>query len=339
MEIRVNSTEELQTAVTQHERLMVTAGGSKKALSAPRPDTDVVDLSNLSGMLDYQPDEFTFTALAGTKLQDIEAKLAENNQFLPFDPPLVSAGATLGGTVAAGLSGPGRFRYGGVRDFILGVAFIDGQGRLVRSGGRVVKNAAGFDLSKLMVGSLGSYGALVELSFKVFPKPESTITLEAPFPDLDQALEAMIRVSRAPLDLYVLDLQPNSQEISIFARLGGPRQSLRSRIDRLRELIGQGKVIEGGDESDLWWHERHFSWVPADYALVKVALTYRQVADLEKILSQAGALRRYSAGANLAWIAWPGSLQVLDGFLSQLGLSGLVLMSEEPASELGLRKG
>ena len=103
--------------------------------------------------------------------------LAEHGQYLPFDPPLAAAGATLGGTVAAGLSGPGRYRYGGVRDFVLGVRFVDGMGNLVRGGGKVVKNAAGFDFPKLMVGSLGRLGVLAELSFKVFPQPPAFATL------------------------------------------------------------------------------------------------------------------------------------------------------------------
>jgi glycolate oxidase FAD binding subunit len=339
MEIRPNSIEELQSAVSQHKRLMVRGAGTKRALSAHRPETAVVDLGGLSGMMEYQPAEFTFTALAGTRLDQVETQLAENNQYLPFDPPLVANGATLGGTVAAGLSGPGRFRYGGVRDFLLGVTFVDGQGRLVRAGGRVVKNAAGFDLSKLMVGSLGGYGALVELSFKVFPQPAGTITLSTSFPDLEQALEAMVKVSTEPLDLIALDVQPLSNETLLLTRFGGPPDTLLNRIGRLQDIIGHGEPIEGQAEGELWWDERHFKWSPENFSLVKVPLTYHRVLELDAILVQADALRRYSVGANLAWIAWPGSLEVLDNFLSQRGLSGLVLVGDEPASRLGVRVG
>ncbi|MGE3844062.1 MAG: FAD-binding protein, partial [Vicinamibacterales bacterium] len=101
-----------------------------------------VSLRSLCGMLDYNPGEFTFTALAGTPVREVQALLARHGQMLPFDPPFVDRGATLGGTVASGLSGSGRYRNGGVRDFILGVRFVDGHGRLVRGGGHVVKNAA-----------------------------------------------------------------------------------------------------------------------------------------------------------------------------------------------------
>src|SRR5207253_308179 len=133
--------------------------------------------AGLRGITEYDPSEFTFTAGAGTPVREIVAALAERGQYLPFDPMLADAGATLGGTVAAGLSGPGRFRFGGLRDFILGVQFVDGEGRVLRMGGKVVKNAAGFDLPKFFVGSVGRFGILTELTFKVFPRPVATRTL------------------------------------------------------------------------------------------------------------------------------------------------------------------
>src|SRR5436190_11409249 len=117
-------------------------------------------MRHLSGMMEYDPAEFTFTALAGTPLAVVQKELAGNGQYLPFDPPLAAQGATLGGTVAAGLSGPGRLRYGGVRDFIVGVQWVDGSGTVIRGGGKVVKNAAGFDFPKLFTGSLGRLGIL-----------------------------------------------------------------------------------------------------------------------------------------------------------------------------------
>ena len=160
------------------------ARGGEQAGPICRDGSSLVETGGLSGLLEYEPQEFTFTALAGTPLAEIEQALSAHGQFLPFDPPLVQAGATLGGCVASGLSGPGRYRYGGLRDFLLGVRFVDWQGQLVSSGGKVVKNAAGFDLPKLMIGSLGQYGILAELSFKVFPRPEAYATLQIAYPSL-----------------------------------------------------------------------------------------------------------------------------------------------------------
>src|SRR5207253_6842143 len=145
--------------------------------------------AGLRGITEYDPSEFTFTAGAGTPVREIVAALAESGQYLPFDPMLVEAGATLGGTVAAGLSGPGRFRFGGVRDFILGVRFVDGAGRLLRMGGKVVKNAAGFDLPKFFCGSLGRFGLIVEATFKVFPRPASRLTLRLRAENAEVALQ------------------------------------------------------------------------------------------------------------------------------------------------------
>src|SRR5688500_13334503 len=150
---------------------------------------------------------------------------------------LVERGATLGGTVAAGLSGPGRYRYGGVRDFILGVRYVDGTGELVRGGGKVVKNAAGFDLPKLFGGSLGQLGALVELSFKVFPRPEATLTLRHTLPTLEAALAALQRLYLAPLDMEALDLTVDGDGPALWVRLGGLGHVLAARAERVRGLI------------------------------------------------------------------------------------------------------
>ena len=154
----------------EHDRVLPIGQRTKQSLSAGT-DATLISLNQLSGIVQYEPSEFTFTALAGTTLHELIETLAEKGQYLPFDPPLVDAGATLGGTVSAGLSGPGRFRYGGVRDFLLGVKFISGDGEVITAGGKVVKNAAGFDIPKLLVGSAGRLGIMTELTFKIFPSP------------------------------------------------------------------------------------------------------------------------------------------------------------------------
>src|SRR6188474_3320713 len=168
---------ELADAIRATPRVLAVGARTKQRLSAIDDGVTLLSTRALSGIVEYEPSEFTFTALAGTPVREIAAALAERGQYLPFDPLLVEAGATLGGTVAAGLSGPGRFRFGGLRDFILGVRFVDGLGRLLRMGGKVVKNAAGFDLPKFFVGSLGRFGVLTELTFKVFPRPAASRTL------------------------------------------------------------------------------------------------------------------------------------------------------------------
>jgi glycolate oxidase FAD binding subunit len=322
---------------------MLRGGGSKPALSAPRQGVELLELGGLRGLLEYQPAEYTFTALAGTPLAEVEAELRANGQFLPFDPPLAESGATLGGTVAAGMSGPGRYRFGGVRDFLMGITFIDGGGRLVRSGGRVVKNAAGFDLSKLMVGSLGRYGVLVELSFKVFPRPAATLTWQADFDDLSRALEVLIRLSGVALDLAALDLDVRQQGVRLLARLAGPPESFPPRLERYRKLIGTGEPLEGEADQELWRGINHFRGLRpsedgAGSFLVKIPLTPRHVLRLDEILAAVGAPRRYSAAANLAWVSWPDSIETLEKALVEMDLSGLVVMGDVERVRLGVRR-
>lgn len=310
-------------AATQHPSLSVKGGGSKTALARNAPV--VLDLSGLRGVLEYEPDEFTFTALAGTPLQEINSLLAQHGQYLPFDPLLVDKGATLGGTVAANSSGPGRYRYGGVRDFILGVQFVDGRGQLVRGGGKVVKNAAGFDLPKLMVGSLGRLGILVELTFKVFPQPPAYATLKAELPSLDTALSTITRLFTAPSELDALDLTPPG---TLWLRQGGIERTLRPRLDQLRQFVGGGDILTGNDDAAIWHNARELAWVPPQTTLVKVPLTPKRIPALHIALAPHEPTVRYSAGGNVVWIAWPASLDMLDNILKEHGLRGLVLLGE-----------
>jgi glycolate oxidase FAD binding subunit len=326
-------------------RILARGRGTKPPLSTAPEGVVALDVSGLSGIIEYEPGEFTFTALAGTPISEIAAALAEHGQFLPFDPPLVEAGATLGGTVAAGLSGPGRYRYGGVRDFILGVRYVDGAGEVVRTGGKVVKNAAGFDISKLMVGSLGALGVLVELTFKVFPKPEAYATLRVPHPTLDAALAALHRLTGSQMDLFALDLEPTSDGVIVRVRLGGLAAALPDRLARLRELAGSGDVLMDADDAVCWRAAREFTWLPEGTALVKTPVTPGRIVALEKDLTGFANLsglpmRRYSAGGQVTWLAWPpAAVDDLDAALKALDLSGLVVLGQPGRPRLGVRTG
>lgn len=293
-----------------------------------------LDMTKISGIIEYDPGEYTFTAYAGTRLSELAAALAEHGQYMPFDPPLVETGATLGGTVAAGISGSGRYRYGGLRDFILGVQLVDGEGRLVRGGGKVVKNAAGFDLPKLMVGSLGRLGILISASFKVFPAPRAMATLRASFASLQDGLAGMAKLMGGPYDLEALDLLPQGNgTVELHARIGGPAGVLVARLDRLRALIGNGDSIM--EDLPLWHDARNFAWVADKHLLVKVATTPQTVATLDAALRAANAHRRYAVGGNLAWIAWPDSVESCHNLLTQQQSHGLVLRGDSPRALIG----
>lgn len=327
-------------AVRSQEHVRARGGGSKSALSG----TADLDLAGLSGVIEYDPGEFTFTARAATPLSEIAEVLAEHRQTLPFDPPLVEAGATLGGTVAAGLSGPGRFRYGGVRDFLLGIRFVDGRGETLTGGGKVVKNAAGFDLPKLMVGSLGRFGVLLDLTFKVFPRPEAHLTLRGDFASLHDALAALAALAGGPFDLACLEFEPPRR---LWLRIGGSEAALPKRLDELAQLIGQhgGDTGVGSDEADTatWRALREFAWVPRGHGLVKVPLDPSQLERLELGLEALApqAPRRYGVGGNVLWLAWPydaGSSR-LEDWLEGLGLAGLALSGRWTWPLLGAWRG
>jgi len=325
MSVAAGSVEALQAAVRQSPRVLPHGAGTKPALCTPPDDAVALDVSGLSGILEYDPAELTCTALAGTPVAEVSAALAEHGQYLPFDPPLSEAGATLGGVVAAGASGPNAFRHGGVRDFIIGVRFIDGTGRLVTGGGKVVKNAAGFDLAKLMVGSLGRLGVLVQVSFKVFPRPEVTTTLRVDLGSTEAALETMAALGLGPIDLDALDFEPPGR---LILRLGGAKETLTARADRLGSLLG-APAERLNDEADVqeWRQAAELSWAPTGGTLVKVGLTARRIPGLEATLAQSGARTRYSLGGNLGWLAWPGDRDIaeLDGALRSLELAGVAL--------------
>lgn len=329
--------EDVRRFVRQAVCVQPRGGGSKTALSQPRFGWEVIDLSALSGLLEYQPDEFTFTALAGTPLEAINCALAEHGQYLPFDPLLAGRGATLGGAVAANTPGPGRYHYGGVRDFLIGVRLVTGEGQLVRGGGKVVKNAAGFDLPKLMVGSLGALGVMVELSFKVFPRPQTYATLQVDYPDLPAALAAMQRAASARLDLDALDLEAAADGYRLWVRLGGLQTALPQRLERLTAAVGGGQVLSEAEEALAWEQTRDLAWVPPDWLLAKVALTPGRIPALEERLKATGApvLRRYSANGQMAWLALEGAPQFLDAGLRVLNLTGLVLLGGTDAPHLG----
>lgn len=333
------SNEEVQQMLRTHARVCICGGGTKTALSRASGDAALLATGHLAGILEYEPGEFTFTARAGTPLAEITRTLEEHGQYLPFDPPLVARGATLGGTIAAGLSGSGRQRYGGVRDFLIGVRFVDGQGQLVRGGGKVVKNAAGFDLPKLLIGSVGRLGVIVEASFKVFPRPPQYGTLRCAHTTLAAALEQIARLNRSAFDIEALDVAVEDGRSVSYVRQGGLASTLPARQATLRTWLGGGEVLTGEDDAAQWQQAGEFAWAPPASTLVKVPVTLAAIAPLDEYLAAAGAPRRYVAAGNLAWVAWPHDLAQLDTQLTQRGLSGLAVLGEAEWPFLGTRTG
>ncbi len=167
----------IRAAHADHHLLVIRGHGSKAFYGNPATG-EPLDTTPLTGVVDYQPQELVLTARAGTPLAEIEALLAECGQMLPFEPPRFGGAGTLGGAIATGLSGPRRVYAGAARDFVLGARLIDGTGQALRFGGQVIKNVAGYDVSRLMTGALGTLGMLTEISLKVLPRPAAETSLQ-----------------------------------------------------------------------------------------------------------------------------------------------------------------
>jgi glycolate oxidase FAD binding subunit len=327
----------IREAATAGRAVLIRGGGTKWSLGhQPKHDAGVLCTGSLTGIVEYDPGELTFTAKAGTPLAEIEAALSANGQYLPFDPPFASAGATLGGTIAAGLSGPRRMRYGGLRDFVIGVEYVSADSLNVHSGGKVVKNAAGYDLPKLFCGSLGTLGVLTQVSFKVFPMPQAHRTLLAGLGSAPAVQSAMLAIQRSPLEVSAADAWPAGviaeapdlgKGYVLAVQMDGMEPSLAPRLDGLRGLLPSDTptmLLEGDPESALWSALRDVAWVGESDAVLRLYLPPNRLADLEVRLQDFGARRVYSVAGNVGWAALPDDPVRLAPALEKLGVRASV---------------
>jgi glycolate oxidase FAD binding subunit len=206
-------------------------GGGTKDFYGQALEGEVLDTSAYSGIVAYEPSELVITARCGTRLAEVEAAMRERGQHLAFEPPHFGD-ATAGGAVAAGLSGPGRQSAGALRDFVLGAKVMDGRGEVLAFGGQVMKNVAGYDVSRLMAGSLGTLGIIVEVSLKALPLPVAEATLRLELPEA-RAIEQINRWGGKPLPISAsvwndgtLSLRLSGAAAAVkeaCARIGGSR--------------------------------------------------------------------------------------------------------------------
>jgi glycolate oxidase FAD binding subunit len=227
--------DQIKAATTARTPLRI-AGGDTKAFYGNPTSGEALSTQSWQGIVSHEPTELVVTVRAGTLLSELEAVLAEKGQYLPFEAPRFGAGSTIGGVVAAGLAGPGRASAGGVRDYVLGLQFINGKGEWLTFGGQVMKNVAGYDVSRLMAGSLGTLGVITELSLKVLPvaPAEATLVFEL---GQAEALEQLHRWGGQPLPLnascWIKDAtQPNAPEL-LFVRLRGAVAAVEAACERM----------------------------------------------------------------------------------------------------------
>jgi glycolate oxidase FAD binding subunit len=251
----------VRDAAARRAPLCIRAGGSKDFYGNASAG-DLLDPREYAGIVDYAPTELVVTVRSGTALTELEAALTEHHQMLPFEPPHFGPGATIGGAIAAGLAGPRRVAAGSVRDLLLGASVIDGRGNVLAFGGRVMKNVAGYDMARVLAGSLGTLGVLVDLSIKVLPKPVAERTLAF---ELDEAtaIRQLNEWGGQPLPISASAWLDGV----LHVRLSGARAA----VDAAQTKLG-GRVV---DDAERWWadlREQRLPYFAGDTTLWRVAV-------------------------------------------------------------------
>jgi glycolate oxidase FAD binding subunit len=330
---------ELAHVIHGSERVLAVGNRTKKPLS-DGTDATLVSLSKLTGLLQYEPSEFTFTAQAGTPIAEVAAALAEQGQYLPFDPLLSAAGATIGGTVAAGISGPGRNRYGGIRDFLLGVRFFSSDGAVINSGGKVVKNAAGFDIPKLLVGSLGRLAVMTELTFKVFPQPLAHDTLQIQCQSHQQALERIALAASSRWEADAIDYDPSQR--SLYVRIAGPDDANQAIAAEISAQWGDDVTkLEPESARAVWQSLSELQPRHESTRVAKIPSTPDQFLALQTLSESNDSIRlqlSVAGAVTWAWLDSDDAVKTMDQQLSQLNHCGLIIAGDSVASKwLGRR--
>ena len=229
-------------AAAADKRPLRLRGGGTKDFYGNEARGELLETRAHAGVVAYEPTELVITARCGTPLSEMHEILDENNQMLAFEPPAFGAAATLGGCVAAGLSGPRRASAGALRDFVLGTKILDGRGELLSFGGQVMKNVAGYDVSRLLAGSLGTLGLILEVSLKVLPRPPAELTLKLEMPE-DKALENMNRWAGQPLPVSASTWHDGE----LGVRLSGAESGIRAASGRIA-----GEEMAPDDAERFW---------------------------------------------------------------------------------------
>ncbi|TAH47033.1 MAG: glycolate oxidase subunit GlcE [Betaproteobacteria bacterium] len=287
-------------------------GGGTKDFYGRAPAGEPFELAANTGVIAYEPTELVVTVRGGTRLAELEALLAAQNQFLAFEPPHFGAAATVAGCVAAGLSGPRRATAGAVRDFMLGVKLLDGRGQVMSFGGQVMKNVAGYDVSRLVAGSLGTLGVILEVSLKVLPRPVAEATLAFALNEAD-AIARLNDWGGQPLPISASAWSDGR----LMLRLSGAEAAVRAASGRL------GGEVVADDTAQAFWRglrEQDAGWfdIGADLTLWRLSLPSSAAAlrlPGHQLIEWGGAQRWLATGAAAADIR--ARVEALGGHATQ----------------------
>ena len=289
---------QVSAAVADNTPLYIHGGNSKRdAIGRDCSTAHSLDVSGHCGISDYQPRELVLSARAGTPIRELEAALAQQGQMLPFEPPHYDGRATLGGTLASNLSGPARPWLGSIRDSVLGVQLINGRGQILTFGGKVMKNVAGYDVSRLQAGALGTLGVISEVHLKVLPQPEATLTL---------AREATAKDGLKLMTQYAGQPKPLTAASWIDGRLYLRLAGAASAVNHTARIWG-GEHIDNSFWNQLREMSHDFFAQPAPLWRLSIAPTAPCSDNLDQCIDWGGAQRwlrtpptQVPAGAHLS---------------------------------------
>lgn len=323
--------EALRAAAQAGERVEVRGAGSKQRMGAPVQEAAVaVETLGLDRVRQYDPRDLTVSVEAGMRWRDFCALLAEHRQMAPLDPPCAETG-TVGGVAAANLSGPRRRLYGAARDMVIGMRYATADGSVAETGGMVVKNVAGLDIHKALIGSFGTLAVITVVNFKLAPQPEKTRSYVLAFDSAERLAARRDAVLQGPLQPAALDaLNPAAARLMglegycLLARAGGP-EALLARYDQ--ELAG-AEIFEGEREAVLWRAVEEFA--PRQAFVVRAG---HKLSDLQAVLESAPGPCVSRAGTGVSWLAF-GSADAAQQWMldpARAGWSRLLEWSSGPA--------
>ena len=295
--------EQLRRAGEEGTSVRFRGGGTKLRWAANRDEPErELSTAGLDRILEHNAGDLTAVLEAGVPLASAQATFAEAGQMLALDPP--DDGATIGGIVAAGDTGPLRSRYGGVRDLIVGVRLAFSDGTVASAGGKVIKNVAGYDLAKLFAGSMGTLGAILQVSVRLHPLPPSTTTAAGGSRDPAVVARAVRELSHAPLEYQGLDVRWGGGDGAVLARFGGAasREQAEAAAGILTRTGVEAQVVD--DDESIWRVQRE-GQRSADWAVLRISATQTDLPHLCAAVDSLGARLVGRAALGVSWVLLP----------------------------------
>jgi glycolate oxidase FAD binding subunit len=298
----------LAEAGARNRRITVCGNSTKDRMGGPISPSDVtISTRALKQVIEYNPRDLTISVGAGISYCELSGLLAEHRQMIPLDPPFserdaLSGGATIGGIVAANTSGPRRRLYGSARDMVIGMTFATLEGKLIRTGGMVVKNVAGLDMGKLMIGSFGTLAVITSLNFRLHPMPAGTRTFIQDFEQIGEVITARDEVLKSRLQPAAIDILKSEAKSDGAYRLAIQAGGSPAVLDRYSRELPRARVVEGAAEEALWRNIREatprFLHEHASGAVVRVSCV---LSDVGRVLDALPARSSARAGSGVCY--------------------------------------